>query len=341
MRRRSHLGVVSAVLVGVLVSGMAFVAEAGSPPPHDRQVEVAKQRVVSRQVALGISMLPDRDLATLDAFTGSIGRAPAIWTLWSSWGDGSGQFPDRALLEGLEQRGVMPMINWQPVDPADPLSSRFRYRAIANGTHDPYLRAFARAAREWGGRFLLRFAFEMNGPWFPWSIERSGNTSRAFVAAWRHVVDIFRDEGATNARFVWSVYFPCNGCRDIASLYPGDGWVDFVAFDVFEWRAPTQGMARLYRTGVRRLQALTVKPILVTETGVSVGAGGQGRAGSPRLPRGLPPVPVHPGDRLLQHRGRVDRRAGGLATHDAARSPRRVPIDRGTGHASRARSSLR
>jgi hypothetical protein len=221
-------------------------------------------------------MLPDRDLTTLDAFAATVGRQPAIWTLWSSWGDESGSFPDRALLQGLEVRGVMPMINWQPVDPADPLSPRYRYRAIARGDHDAYLRAFAASAREWGGRLLLRFAFEMNGPWFPWSVERFSNTSRAFVRAWRHVVGVFRGtggEGATNVRFVWSVYVPCQGCRPIGTLYPGDRWVDFAAFDVFEWRAPHRGMARLYGMGVGRLDALTDRPILVTETGVSVKAG--------------------------------------------------------------------
>jgi hypothetical protein len=279
------------VILGVLaVGGPRVIATEGAPFEPDA---LEARRPVPRRLVLGVSMLPDRDIAALDAFTGSVGRAPAIWTLWSSWGDPSGQFPDRALLEDLEQRGVMPMINWQPVDPADPLSSRFRYRAIANGMHDPYIRAFARAARDWGGRFLLRFAFEMNGPWFPWSIERSGNTSRAFVAAWRHVRDIFRDERATNARSVWSVYVPCNGCRDLASLYPGDRWVDFVAFDAFEWRAPTQGMARLYQTGVRRLQALTAKPILVTETGVSVAAGDKAAwiaAGYPEVYRRFPSI---------------------------------------------------
>ena len=243
----------------------ATSAKASGPSAHERP-----------RLALGVSMLPDRDLATLDAFSASVGRRPAIWTLWSSWGDDRGRLPDRSLLEGLEQRNIVPMVNWQPVDPADPDSPRFRYRAIARGDHDDYLRSFARSARQWGGRILLRFAFEMNGPWFPWSVERFGNTSKDFVRAWRHVVRIFRGpggKGAGNVDFVWSVYHPCHGCRDIGTLYPGDRWVDFIAFDVFEWRAPHQGMARLYRAGVRRLDAVSAKPILVTETGVSATAG--------------------------------------------------------------------
>ena len=38
----------------------------------------------------------------------------------------------------------------------------------------------------------------MNGNWFPWSETRNGNSSGEYVAAWRHVRDIFRAEGVTN-----------------------------------------------------------------------------------------------------------------------------------------------
>lgn len=269
MTSRPSAGLLAVFSICALVFGPLTVATADPLPDPGA---TGSDQTAGRRLALGVSMLPDRDLANLDSFSASVGRHPAIWTLWSSWGDESGAFPDPVLLGGLDQRGVIPMVNWQPVDPADPGSPRYRYQAVARGDHDAYLRAFAASAREWGHPLLLRFAFEMNGPWFPWSIERFGNTAKAFRRAWRHVVDVFRGPGgerATNVRFIWSVYVPCEGCRPIDDLYPGDRWVDFVAFDAFEWRHPDRPMARLYETGVRRLRALTDKRILVTETGVS------------------------------------------------------------------------
>ena len=46
-------------------------------------------------------------------------------------------------------------------------------------------------AQEWGHPFFLRFDWEMNGFWFPWSEGVNGNKPGEFVAAWRHVHDIF------------------------------------------------------------------------------------------------------------------------------------------------------
>ena len=71
------------------------------------------------------------------------------------------------------------------------------------GTHDAYIREFAEDARDWGHPFFLRFNWEMNGNWFPWSEGVNGNQPGEYVAAWRHVHDIFTEVGATNATWVW------------------------------------------------------------------------------------------------------------------------------------------
>ena len=43
----------------------------------------------------------------------------------------------------------------------------------------------------------------MNGSWFPWSEGVNGNRAGEYVAAWRHVHDIFTAVGATNVTWVW------------------------------------------------------------------------------------------------------------------------------------------
>ena len=68
-------------------------------------------------------------------------------------------------------------------------------RHVIDGTYDGYIRYFAQKAKEWGHPFFLRFNWEMNGFWFPWSEGVNGNKSGEFVAAWRHVHDIFTAEG--------------------------------------------------------------------------------------------------------------------------------------------------
>jgi hypothetical protein len=252
---------IAAVLVIVALSGMA--------PPAAASESAVKAPNPERRIALGVSMLPDTNLATLDRFTHTVGRRPAIWTLWVDWATGG--FPDRTVMSGLERRGVLPMVNWAPVDPNDIGSSAYRYQSIVDGSHDAYLRAFASAAAAWGGRLLIRFAFEANGPWFPWSVARFGNSAQTFKLAWRHIVRIFRAQGASNVQFVWSVYAPCSQCPPAGDLYPGDPWVDYVALDAFDWGPPYEAlsMADLYSTGIRQLTRISDRPIMVTETGAS------------------------------------------------------------------------
>src|SRR5690349_24021953 len=43
------------------------------------------------------------------------------------------------------------------------------------------------------------FDWQMNGDWqFPWSAQLNGNTPADYIAAWRHVHDLFAQAGATN-----------------------------------------------------------------------------------------------------------------------------------------------
>ena len=94
-------------------------------------------------------------------------------------GRGTCVFPG-ALARGLRDRGVTPLIYWQPTNPADPGAGRFeRYRNIIAGKHDRYIREWARAAKAFGRPVIVRLAHEMNGTWFPWSLTNFDNTARA------------------------------------------------------------------------------------------------------------------------------------------------------------------
>ena len=76
---------------------------------------------------------------------------------------------------------------------------------------------------------MIRFGHEMNGDWYGWSGQPA-----AYVAAWRHVVSVFRGEGAANVKWVWSPNVD-NGDYPFARYFPGDSWVDYVALDGYNW----------------------------------------------------------------------------------------------------------
>src|SRR5688572_299483 len=226
-----------------------------------------------RTVALGVSMWPGRSLAELDSFTTSIGgRTPATWSIWSQWGASpTREFPT-GVAKGVKERGATPIIWWEPVDPANLGSPTFaRLANVVAGDHDAYIHRFARDAKAFKSPVILRFAHEGNGRFFPWGIGSFDNDAATYVAAWRHVRGIFRDVGAKNVRFLWSVSKQgCDGgCNAYLPFYPGDAYVDYMGFSSFNWagdRDEWVPMARGFRQITNKLMEVSAKPIVAIET---------------------------------------------------------------------------
>ena len=238
---------------------------------------VATPAAARRPIAIGIADPAGRDLATLDAHLAQVGPQPRLWALWSDWGGRGGSqtcqpglgtcaFPTDTVM-ALHERGITPVVWWQPTDPANPRGGVYeRYKRTLQGEHDAYLTEWARAARAAGeasGRpILLRYAHEATGYWFPWSIGRFDNTKESYKAAWRYVWKIFKREGALRwVRFVWSTVFPYKWA------YPGDKYVRFVGLTVLNfganrrWRNP----GPLIDKRVRATTRITKRPIMIAE----------------------------------------------------------------------------
>jgi hypothetical protein len=90
--------------------------------------------------------------------------------------------------------------------------------------------------------------------------EASGSTgfgtSADFVRAYRHVVDIFRAQGAVNVKYVWqmtsySFEVASSDRRAAAKWYPGDSYVDVVSSDAYNF----------YNTGPGRNTWLELAPV--------------------------------------------------------------------------------
>jgi len=213
---------------------------------------------------LGVSISNPGAPTDLQNYTTAVGRKPAI-VMWFQSFDEPLFYPNQ--LPVVAALGAVPMITWQPSDSG---GGSIPLRDIAAGNYDDYLRQAAAAAAGWGKPLFVRFAHEMNLRGSSWGPGVDGNTAADYIAAWRHVVSIFRDAGATNVLWVWSPNVECGGACPFADFYPGDAWVDWVALDGYNYSSigdvPWMSVSEIFGSSYDHLTELTKRPIMIAET---------------------------------------------------------------------------
>jgi hypothetical protein len=223
----------------------------------------AGARTAAPPIALGVSVSDPGRSADLQSYVSSVGRRPAM-VMWFQSFDEPLYYAGQ--LAAVHRLGAAPMVTWEPAHGPAPVP----LQSIAAGAEDAYLRRAAAAATRWHGPLFVRFAAEMNVASSPWGPGTPGDTPADYVAAWRHVVSVFRQAGATNVRWVWSPNVDCGGRCPFAAYYPGDRWVDWVALDGYNYAAaddlPWMSFAQIFGPSYDRLEALTRKPLLIAET---------------------------------------------------------------------------
>jgi hypothetical protein len=170
--------------------------------------------------------------------------------------------PSMTLAQIMIRDGALPMLELEPYGAS--------LTAIASGRYDTWLRAYARAVRSLHARVLMSYAPEANGNWYSWSHDHS--SASAEVAAWRHVVTVFRRAGAHNVTWVWVINVIYRGSGRLASLWPGAGYVNEVGIDGYflSWR---DTFATVFGPTLASLRRITAKPVLITETSATPSAG--------------------------------------------------------------------
>jgi hypothetical protein len=188
-----------------------------------------------------------------------VGRQPDI-VMW--YRDFSQSLLGAEEIANLRATGQTPMVTWEPHTAS--------LAGIAAGAYDAYLHESAAIAKGWEGTLLVRFAHEMNGGWYSWG---SGAVAPAtYVAAWQHIVSIFREDGATNVSWVWSPYVLAGGKYPIAPYFPGDEWIDYVALDGYNWgeaRGAWQSLQAVFAASYSLVTELSLRPVIIAETGSS------------------------------------------------------------------------
>jgi hypothetical protein len=204
------------------------------------------------------------------SFKSSTGTSPDVLMYYSGWFEPfQTSFAQKAAKEG-----AVPLVQ---LDPLGPHKRGISLAAIAAGKYDPYLSLYAVAVKAYKHPVIMSFAHEMNGNWYPWGTQGT-SSPQTYVAAWRHIVKIFRALGATNVTWMWTVNIINDAHGSTASIpspgpwWPGPAYVNWVGIDGY-YLKPTWEFASLFGPTITAVKELTTAPILIAETGASPGAG--------------------------------------------------------------------
>jgi endoglucanase len=200
----------------------------------------------------------EAELQQLPAFNQSLARPLSIVHVFQAWD----QLTPSYQLGEVLANGATPMIDWE-CGVSDQL--------IIDGQYDAYITKFAKELAALRAPVFLRWFPEPNFPAGTQAVKCIGALPpagpRNYVAAFRHIHDLFAAAGATNVAFVW-----CLGSsgtdHDWVNYYPGSAYVDWIAVDGYERSLTTEtgAFSQRFKNWYEDFSSFG-KPMIITETG--------------------------------------------------------------------------
>jgi Glycosyl hydrolase family 26 len=260
--RRRRVKLVTAIAaisaaVAIAVSfGLHVLGPSAQPvDPPQRQGNSALPTAPGSYLGLAAKGVP-QSYAGVTTFTTTTGVKPNLVTYYSGWLEPfNAQFAKTAA-----SHGAVPLVQIDPTNVS--------LAAIAAGQYDSYLTTYAEDVKAHRRPVILGFGHEMNGTWYSWGYRHTSPAT--FVAAWRHIVDLFRLRGVRNVSWLWTinVIHPHHNSALPGQWWPGSSYVTWVGIDGYYY-SPSYTFASLFGPTITAVRALTHDPILISETAVA------------------------------------------------------------------------
>ncbi|RSM34514.1 hypothetical protein DMA12_48040 [Amycolatopsis balhimycina DSM 5908] len=253
MKRVCGVAGVTAVLVAFSVACSSVEAAPSKPLPGSMS-SVPGRQGVALVPAGGVLLGHYYGAGSIEETDTRIGRKPAMHLSYYGWSDDwtSASATRRDLADGR-----IPLVNWEPAG--------ISFDDIISGALDQTIEARADGVKSLGSQVILDFAAEMNEEegW-------GGHVPDRYIAAYRHIHDVFSARGVTNVVWAW-----CPNNTDSAespsalAYYPGDAYVDWTGVDGYNWGTSTedfrwQSFENVFSDIYVKLATLG-KPILIGE----------------------------------------------------------------------------
>ena len=197
-------------------------------------------------------------VAPVRTFAAAVGRWPNIVLYYSGWNDA---FQSR-FAAAVRAHGGTVLVDLAPTGVS--------LWSIAYGRQDAFLNSYAHEVRSYGHPVIISFAGEMNGNWYPYGWTHA--SPALWVRAWRHIVTLFRRDGATNVTWMWTVNRMTSGEGPIADWWPGASYVNWAGIDGYVYYG-SDTFAGIFGPTISAIRRLTHEPIFIAETAVGQVAG--------------------------------------------------------------------
>jgi mannan endo-1,4-beta-mannosidase len=224
-------------------------------PPHPPQPARSAALPTTPESYLGVYAAgAPYTYAGVTAFTTATGIRPRLVVYYSGWPEPF----QNSFATTAAKHGAVPLVQMDP--------DNVSVAAIADGQYDAYLISYAKAVRAYRNPVILSFGHEMNGTWYSWGYQHTSPVT--FVAAWRHIVDIFRGQRARNVTWMWTVNIIKTKDGQIPSpapWWPGSSYVTWVGIDAYYLR-PSWQFVPIFGPTIVAVRELTHDPILIAET---------------------------------------------------------------------------
>jgi hypothetical protein len=259
VRLAAAIAAISAAMAVVVSFGLHGLGRSAQPvdPPQSRGSS-ALPTAPGSYTGLAAQGVP-QSYAGVTAFTTATGIKPNLVTYYSGWLEPfNAQFAKMAA-----SHGAVPLVQIDPTNVS--------LAAIASGQYDSYLTTYAEDVKAYRGHVILGFGHEMNGTWYSWGYRHT--SAATFVAAWRHIVDLFHLRGVRNVAWLWTINIihPDHNSALPGQWWPGSSYVTWVGIDGYYY-SPSYTFASLFGPTITAVRALTHDPILISETAVASGA---------------------------------------------------------------------
>jgi mannan endo-1,4-beta-mannosidase len=260
-RRRMLMAAVAIVAAAAIVAGVSLYNKTADHAAPTGPLPVHLSTTPESYLGVYTNQAP-ASYRGVTAFTSATGARPDVVMYYSGW---FVPFPT-AFATTVASNGAVPLVQMNP--------TKISVAGIAAGRYDGYLSAYAEAVRAYHHPVIMSFGHEMNGSWYSWGY---GQTSpKTFVAAWRHIVTLFRVLGARNVTWLWTVnivsHTEVGTIPSPARWWPGRSYVNWVGIDGY-YLEPDWQFAPLFGPTIASVRTVTQDPILIAETGATPTAG--------------------------------------------------------------------